>query len=243
MAVIGLAGLLASGKGELAEKLKAEGYICIRLSQFIEEELRSKGMPATRENLIILGNQLRAEHGNDVLARKAFEKIKLNPDNKYVIDGIRDPAEAKYLKTNSENFILIAVSASKETRLKRALERKRDADPQAERQLIEAEARDRGIGIDECVQMADFVINNENKNLQELCDDLNTILIKLHIKRPGWDEYFLNITRAIAQRATCDRGMAGCVIVRDKKILSTGYVGAPAVCRTAMKLGISSGSR
>jgi len=45
--------------------------------------------------------------------------------------------------------------------------------------------------------------------------------------RPSWDDYFLEIARTVASRATCDRGRSGCVIVRDKQILVTGYVGAP----------------
>lgn len=45
--------------------------------------------------------------------------------------------------------------------------------------------------------------------------------------RPSWDDYFLEISRTVASRATCDRGRSGCVIVRDKQILVTGYVGAP----------------
>jgi len=48
------------------------------------------------------------------------------------------------------------------------------------------------------------------------------------VKRPSWDEYFVGIMDAVAKRATCDRGLSGCVIVRDKRILATGYVGAPA---------------
>ena len=46
--------------------------------------------------------------------------------------------------------------------------------------------------------------------------------------RPGWDRYFLDLCAAVAQRATCDRGRSGCVIVKDKRIMTTGYVGAPA---------------
>ena len=46
--------------------------------------------------------------------------------------------------------------------------------------------------------------------------------------RPSWDEYFFGIMEAVAQRATCDRGKSGCVIIRDKRIVATGYVGAPA---------------
>jgi dCMP deaminase len=45
--------------------------------------------------------------------------------------------------------------------------------------------------------------------------------------RPSWDEYFMEIARAVAKRATCDRGRSGCVIARNKQILVTGYVGAP----------------
>ena len=45
--------------------------------------------------------------------------------------------------------------------------------------------------------------------------------------RPTWDEYFMEIARTVAKRATCDRGRSGCVIVRDKQILVTGYVGSP----------------
>lgn len=46
--------------------------------------------------------------------------------------------------------------------------------------------------------------------------------------RPDWDRYFLDLCEAVARRATCDRGKNGCVIVKDKRIMTTGYVGAPA---------------
>jgi dCMP deaminase len=46
-------------------------------------------------------------------------------------------------------------------------------------------------------------------------------------KRPSWDEYFMQIADTVASRATCDRGRSGCVIVRDRQILVTGYVGSP----------------
>lgn len=48
------------------------------------------------------------------------------------------------------------------------------------------------------------------------------------IERPQWDRYFLDLCEAVSKRATCDRGRAGCVIVKDKRIMTTGYVGAPA---------------
>jgi dCMP deaminase len=45
--------------------------------------------------------------------------------------------------------------------------------------------------------------------------------------RPDWDTYFLGIMDAVAARATCDRGRSGAVIVRNKRLLATGYVGSP----------------
>ncbi|MBU0471813.1 MAG: cytidine/deoxycytidylate deaminase family protein [Nanoarchaeota archaeon] len=45
--------------------------------------------------------------------------------------------------------------------------------------------------------------------------------------RPTWDEYFMEVARTIAKRATCDRGRSGCVIAREKQLLVTGYVGSP----------------
>ncbi|MGE5424394.1 MAG: deoxycytidylate deaminase [Syntrophothermus sp.] len=46
-------------------------------------------------------------------------------------------------------------------------------------------------------------------------------------ERPSWDVYFMELANTVAKRATCDRGRSGCVIVRDKQILVTGYVGSP----------------
>lgn len=46
--------------------------------------------------------------------------------------------------------------------------------------------------------------------------------------RPSWDDYFLGLVDEVAQRATCDRGRSGCVIVKDRRIVATGYVGSPA---------------
>jgi len=46
-------------------------------------------------------------------------------------------------------------------------------------------------------------------------------------KRPNWDDYFINIMLEVGKRATCDRGKSGAIIVKDNRILTTGYVGSP----------------
>ena len=68
--------------------------------------------------------------------------------------------------------------------------------------------------------------------------------------RPSWDEYFLDMARVIASRSTCLRRSVGALLVRDKRILATGYNGAPTNlphcaevgCRRE-QLGIASGER
>jgi dCMP deaminase len=69
--------------------------------------------------------------------------------------------------------------------------------------------------------------------------------------RPSWDEYFMQICRVVARRSTCLRRHVGAVMVSDRRILTTGYNGAPkglAHCAELggcyrEKLGIPSGER
>lgn len=46
--------------------------------------------------------------------------------------------------------------------------------------------------------------------------------------RPSWDEYFMELARAVARRSTCKRRHVGAIMVRGKRILTTGYNGAPS---------------
>lgn len=57
-------------------------------------------------------------------------------------------------------------------------------------------------------------------------------------KRPGWDEYFITIARAVATRATCLRRKYGAVITKDNIIVSTGYNGAPSGMKDCLDVGI-----
>lgn len=46
--------------------------------------------------------------------------------------------------------------------------------------------------------------------------------------RPTWDEYFMEITQLVAKRSTCLRRQVGAILVKDRRILTTGYNGAPS---------------
>jgi dCMP deaminase len=55
--------------------------------------------------------------------------------------------------------------------------------------------------------------------------------------RPSWDEYFMEIVELIKTRSTCVRRQVGALIVKDKRILATGYNGAPTNCNHCTQIG------
>ena len=57
------------------------------------------------------------------------------------------------------------------------------------------------------------------------------------MNRPTWEEYFMEITRLVARRATCLRRQVGAVLVMDKRLLATGYNGAPSGLAHCLEVG------
>ena len=55
--------------------------------------------------------------------------------------------------------------------------------------------------------------------------------------RPGWDEYFMGFAKLAATRSTCMRRQVGAVIVRDRRVVATGYNGAPSGVRHCLDTG------
>ena len=57
------------------------------------------------------------------------------------------------------------------------------------------------------------------------------------MRRPTWHEYFVSITKQVSTRSTCLRRKVGAIIVKDKRILTTGYNGAPMGVRNCLDIG------
>ncbi len=55
--------------------------------------------------------------------------------------------------------------------------------------------------------------------------------------RPGWDEYFLEIARLVSKRSTCLRRKVGALVVKDRRILATGYNGTPSGIKHCSETG------
>ena len=125
--IIGLTGRNASGKGEVAEFLKTQGFIFYSLSDVIREEIRTNGEVVTRNRLIETGRRLRLTQGNGYLARMILKKLEVGQN--YVVDSFRNPVEVEIFRTEA-SFRLLAVTASPEARFERICARGRESDPQ-----------------------------------------------------------------------------------------------------------------
>ena len=231
--VIGLTGENCAGKGTVAEYLKKKSFYYLSLSDVIREELSAEGKEITRTNLIDKGNELRNEFGPGVLATKTAAKIE--KDKNYVVDSIRNPAEARELK-KIPGFVLFYVTATSNTRFERMKSRDREEDPKTLEAFKKIEEIEAG-GSDKnkqhlvgTVSLADKTISND-QDLLELYEKIDQALAdvsaEFKIDRPNWDDYFMNIAKQVATRSNCVKRKVAAIIVKDKRIVSTGYNGTP----------------
>jgi dephospho-CoA kinase len=124
--MIGLVGTNGSGKSTICDYLVDRGFQRYSLSSVIHNYVREKGLPTTRDNLVETSNRLKAQKGQDVLAREMFQLAMKEASSKIVFDSIRNPDEVKFLK---DHYVtLIGVDAPIEKRYERISARKRESD-------------------------------------------------------------------------------------------------------------------
>jgi dCMP deaminase len=238
--LIGLTGRNAAGKGEVARYLQRKSFYYYSLSDAIRDEIRSRGDEPTRERLIIIGNELRQRYGAAVLAERILSKVE--DDKHYIIDSIRNPAEVEAFRA-AKHFKLIRVEAPPEVRFQRILSRQRESDPRTYDEFIalenrEAEGDDTSQNLVKVELMADETLINDGP-IAKLYTQIDTLLPKLlqEIQRPSWDEYFMNIAKVVASRSNCMKRKVAAIIVKDKRVISTGYNGTPRGTRNCNEGG------
>lgn len=175
--ILGLTGTNGSGKTSAADHLQQRGYLYVSLSDEIRKELEGRSLSATRENLMRVGNELRADFGADVLARRVMELLIEGQD--YVIDSIRNPGEVAALR-RLEGFRLVHFDAPRAVRYARAVGRGDERTPLSFDEFVEQEDREME-SADELTQqlratfaLADETLVNEGslETLQSKIDQL-----------------------------------------------------------------------
>lgn len=241
--IIGLTGENCAGKGTVADYLARKGFYYYSLSDAIREELANEGKEITREALIAKGNQLRQNFGSDVLAKRTIAK--LQNDRNYVVDSIRNPEEARALLATGK-MTLIYVTAPTELRFERMKQRRREGDPRSFEAFktidrIEMESKDEhGQRLAEVFALAGKKLVNDG-DFKEIYDSVDELLAEISTEfkhtRPSWDLYFMNIAKVVASRSNCIKRHVASVIVKDKRIISTGYNGTPRGIRNCSEGG------
>ena len=220
----------------LFRSLLKKGFKHYSVRTFLEEEILKRGLESNRDNMVFVANDLRVQHGPSYIVEKLYSRAaEIGGDA--IVESIRCVGEVEALR-KKKDFVLFAADADIETRYSRIVERGSVSDRISFEEFVKQEQREMASSdptkqnLKKCIEMADYIFKND-WTIVELHRKVGNVLgkIKEGIKgkciRPTWDEYFMEITRAVARRATCDRGRTGCVIVRNKQILVTGYVGSP----------------
>ncbi|MDT7891231.1 MAG: AAA family ATPase [Thermoproteota archaeon] len=150
MKIICITGMPLAGKTLASSFAKELGIHVISMG----DKVRELGHDTAR--LIF---EIREKHGRDAIARICGEEIKkLNKD--VIVEGIRNIEEVEYFKTIGEVY-LIAIHASPLTRFKRALNRKRNDDPDNFEEFKKRDERELSLGIGNVIAIADYMIVNE----------------------------------------------------------------------------------
>lgn len=177
--LIGITGTLGAGKGSVVDYLvRAKGFRHVSARLIWTKELEARNIEVNRNNMVILANQLRAEHGADYFMRLALEMIKDNRE-KVVVESIRTTAEAELLK--AKHGILLAVNADIALRYKRIGGRGSALDnvtfeefiAQEQKEMLNEDPNKQNIA--KVMELADYKIIN-NGTLEELELETNLFL-------------------------------------------------------------------
>ncbi len=140
--IIGVTGTDGAGKGTLVDYLVSKkGFAHYSLREEIVKEIRQQGLPETRSQMRLTGNEMRKREGNGVLVVRALADIKEAGIKDAAIESIRALAEAKALK--EAGGILLAIDADPKVRYERVQARRSSSDQVSFEEFLTQEALER----------------------------------------------------------------------------------------------------
>ncbi|NOQ56299.1 MAG: AAA family ATPase [Nanohaloarchaea archaeon] len=174
--IIGITGLARAGKDTAAEYIADRyNFKVFTMSDTLKGECMRRNLEITKDNLSHIGDAMRKEFGNDIVAVKTIEKAKNFPRS--IITGVRSPEETDLFRQKSSHFVLLSVTSEKDTRFKRRSER----DPQTETVFFARDERDmENKGLGDVLEMTDYDIEN-NGDFDELHTKIDTFLKTIDI--------------------------------------------------------------
>ena len=178
MRIIAFVGMPASGKSEASRVAKRRGIPVIVMGDAVREEAERCGLDPSDVNIGGLADQLRAAEGMDAIAKRCVPAIRklYGTADTVVIDGIRGIIEVDRFRCEfGDDFMLIAIVAPIDTRLKRISGRKRSDAITSIESLRARDEREMRWGITEAIASADHVIPNTGK-INRFRENVNSLL-------------------------------------------------------------------
>ena len=254
--IIGITGTLGAGKGTVVRYLKEKGFNHFSVRDYLIQEIKNRGMIVNRDSMVLVANDLREKNSPSFIVEELYEIAKQFGKD-CVIESIRSPGEAALIK--QKGGILISIDSDPRLRYSRILSRNSETDNVNFEEFLENEKREMisinpyQQNLSKCIELSDFKIENNktieelNKKIEEICQTISLRKIEKKLpnlkeenpiqKRPSWDEYFIKMAALVAERSTCLRHNIGAVIVRNKRVLTTGYNGAAKGMQDCLTLG------
>lgn len=183
MQVMGVTGLPGSGKSVVSRVAKSFGIQVIRMGDVIRDEAIKRDADIGDTAI-----KLRKEYGKYVVAERCVELLKEassqeDKEIKYLIEGIRSPAEVEIFKKHFGKFKVIAVHSSPKTRFMRVRRRKRSDDSSEFSIFKSRDERELNFGIGNVIATSDFMIINEGP-IWKFKNSIR-IILKNELKKKG----------------------------------------------------------
>ncbi len=244
--IIGLTGSFGSGCSTLTKAFKNKKFEGYSLSDIIWDKWREdnpgkEDKEAEREELQDIGNNLREDDGNEILALKTWEQVVADKNNNknLVFDSIRNTAEINFFRNKFPlRFYLIAVECPREMRYNRVRGKQYDPQGKTREDFENDDKRDRneegfehGQQVQRCVDEADITIKNENDipdekvQIQKLSEKIipHISLLSGVLRPPEPEEYFMSLAYTASLKSKCFKRQVGAVIVDELgRVLGVG---------------------
>lgn len=179
--IIGITGMPGAKKTIISKLLSQKCKIpYFQLSETVKQELESLKLDKTPPNYWKVAIELRKQYGSDVIAKRCWERVR-GTEGIIILDGIRNSAEVKFLKSVSDFLILVSVHSSPSTRFERVI-KKEDKFFNTYSRLSKLDNHNLKLGIGEVIALADYVVINEmyyRYSVEEQVDKL-CMLLKRH---------------------------------------------------------------
>jgi len=177
MKIVAFTGMPFSGKTEAVQIATSLDIPVVRMGDTIWDEVKKRGLDLNDVNVGKVANQMRKKCGMEIWAKKTLSIIQqMKNTDSIVIDGIRNVEEIDVFKKElGQDFVVIAIHASKKIRYKRAMNRGRFDDSNDIEAIKARDQREIKWGISVVIASADIVISNEG-TIDEFRDKIKNIL-------------------------------------------------------------------